>query len=53
MARSAESYKQLSIREFTKAAKNYESGKAGIYKLKPKWRTFSPSIRLAMPWATI
>jgi hypothetical protein len=29
MARSAESYKQLSIREFTKAAKNYESGKAG------------------------
>lgn len=57
MARSAESYKQLSIREYTKAAKNYESGKAGIYKMKPKWRlpmtTFSPSIRLAMPWATI
>ncbi len=33
MARSAESYKQLSIREFTKAANNYESGKAGIYKM--------------------
>ena len=33
MARSAESYKQLSIHEFTKAAKNYESGKAGIYKM--------------------
>ena len=31
--RTAEEYKRLSIREFTKAAKNYESDKAGIYKM--------------------
>ena len=31
--KSAEEYKQLSISEFTKAAKNYESDKAGIYKM--------------------
>lgn len=31
--KTAEEYKQLSIGEFTKAAKNYESDKAGIYKM--------------------
>ena len=31
--KSAEEYKQLSISEFTKAAKNYENDKAGIYKM--------------------
>ena len=33
MARTADEYKQLSIREFTKAAKVYESGHAGIYEM--------------------
>lgn len=33
MARTANEYKQLSIREFTKAAKVYESGHAGIYEM--------------------
>lgn len=33
MARTAEEYKQLSIREFTKAAKVYESQHAGIYEM--------------------
>lgn len=33
MARTAEEYKQLSIREFTQAAKVYESGHAGIYEM--------------------
>lgn len=31
--KTAEEYKQLSISEFTKAAKNYENDKAGIYKM--------------------
>ena len=31
--KSAEEYKQLSISEFTKAAKNYETNQAGIYKM--------------------
>ena len=31
--KTAEQYKQLSINEFTKAAKNYENDKAGIYKM--------------------
>jgi len=31
--RTDEEYKQLSIGEFTKAAKNYETDKAGIYKM--------------------
>ena len=31
--KTAEQYKQLSISEFTKAAKNYENDKAGIYKM--------------------
>lgn len=33
MARTAEELKRLSIREFTKAAKVYESGHAGIYEM--------------------
>lgn len=33
MARSAEELKQLSIKEFTEAAKVYESGHAGIYEM--------------------
>lgn len=33
MARSAEEYKRLSIKEFTEAAKVYESGHAGIYEM--------------------
>lgn len=33
MARTADEYKQLSIREFTKAAEVYESGHAGIYEM--------------------
>lgn len=33
MARTADEYKQLSIREFTKAAKIYESQHAGIYEM--------------------
>lgn len=33
MARTADECKQLSIREFTKAAKVYESGHAGIYEM--------------------
>ena len=33
MARTADEYKKLSIREFTKAAKVYESGHAGIYEM--------------------
>ena len=33
MARTAEEYKQLSIKEFTQAAKVYESGHAGIYEM--------------------
>ena len=28
-----EEYKQLSVREFTRAAKVYDSGRAGIYEL--------------------
>ena len=31
--KTAEEYKRLSINEFTKAAKNYENDKAGIYKM--------------------
>ena len=31
--RTAEEYKKLSISEFTKAARNYENDKAGIYKM--------------------
>ena len=31
--RTAEEYKKLSISEFTKAAKNYENDRAGIYKM--------------------
>lgn len=34
MARSAEELKQLSIKEFTEAAKVYESGHAGIYEMR-------------------
>ena len=33
MARSAEELKQLSVKEFTEAAKIYESGHAGIYEM--------------------
>ena len=33
MARSAEELKRLSIKEFTEAAKVYESGHAGIYEM--------------------
>ena len=33
MARSAEELKQLSVKEFTEAAKVYESGHAGIYEM--------------------
>ena len=33
MARSADDYKRLSIKEFSKAAKIYESGHAGIYEM--------------------
>ena len=33
MARTADEYKQLSVKEFTKAAKVYESGHAGIYEM--------------------
>ena len=33
MARSAEELKQLSIKEFTEAAKVYGSGHAGIYEM--------------------
>lgn len=33
MARSADDYKQLSIMEFTEAARIYESGHAGIYEM--------------------
>ena len=31
--RTAEEYKKLSIHEFTKAAKNYENDRAGIYRM--------------------
>lgn len=31
--RTSEEYKRLSVKEFTRAAKNYEGDKAGIYKL--------------------
>lgn len=33
MARTDDEYKQLSVKEFTKAAKVYESGHAGIYEM--------------------
>lgn len=33
MGRNAEEYKELSVREFTKAAKVYDSGHAGIYEM--------------------
>lgn len=33
MARTAEEYKQLSIKEFTEAARIYESGHAGLYEM--------------------
>ena len=33
MARTSAEYKELSIREFTKAAKIYDSGRAGIYEI--------------------
>lgn len=31
--KTSEEYKELSVREFTKAARNYENDKAGIYKM--------------------
>ncbi len=33
MAKTAEEYKALSIKEFTKAARRYETDRAGIYKM--------------------
>ncbi|WP_279008830.1 hypothetical protein [Synergistes jonesii] len=33
MAKTSRQYKELSIKEFTKAASKYESDSAGVYKL--------------------
>ena len=40
-----EEYKNMSVKEFTKAAKNYESDHAGIYKItRIFWRNWKRKI---------